>query len=132
VRIKKSQTVMTHRAQLARLLSAGEKQPGRRYGPRPALVGHQRTLEPLTNDRREANYRAQTGRIRRQPTRQDDVSGAPQAYARLMGLTPRQRRRSWHKELSAARVLEERELARRVDAELAALPQQRERKEVQA
>lgn len=54
---------------------------------------------PMSADRREANYRRQTGRVR-VPVARGFLSEAafrPQAYAEVMGLTPRQRRRSWKK-----------------------------------
>lgn len=72
------------------------KQPGRRYGPPPAArpAGQAAVTTPAA---REAAYRHQTGRrLTLVPSGYLNLT-TPQAYARLNGLTPRQRRRSWHK-----------------------------------
>ena len=116
---RKAQTVMTHKVQLATLLTkTGGKQPGRRFGPPVTNSWPMPGVAPTGTDRREAIYRAQTGRIRRPMTSRMDAATSPKAYALLMGLTPKQRRRAWHKELTAARILGDRELARKADAAL--------------
>lgn len=116
MRLKKSTTTMSGVCQMATVLSQGEKQPGRKFGPRPALPGHQRTLEPLSTAQREHNYRDQTGRRERPAPVFRLLPGWAKTYAVLQGLTPRQRRRSWHKELSAARRVADRSLASKDEA----------------
>lgn len=100
--MKAVENPMPRQVAIAYLMTGTAKQSGRKYGPRPLATRAQRTLEPLTNDAREAAYRRQSGR-RVRPADPRAHLGAPQEYARMAGLTPRQRRRSWHKELTAAR-----------------------------
>lgn len=53
--------------------------------------------DPMEPDRREAGYRAQTGRRTAAVDPWYRSMVTPAAYADLFGLTPRQRRRSWQK-----------------------------------
>lgn len=81
-----------------------QPQSGRRYGPR-RITGPDRQPAPVTTEAREAAYRRQTGRRARplllQGTPECWGTG-PHTYALAHGLTPRQRRRVWHKSLGAA------------------------------
>lgn len=102
---RKSQTVMTHRVQLAALRSrTGGKQPGRKYGPAPKGVPAVES-PGMGARRREDNYRKQTGRTSALGLLPDNslVYVVPRAYAHWAGLTPRQRRRSWKKRDHALR-----------------------------
>lgn len=78
----------------------GAKQPGRTYGPAPAVsVTRLDRIEPLDQQAREDRYRRQTGRINRCEAEQEaglDYFIASERAA-LLGLTPKQRRRSEHK-----------------------------------
>lgn len=119
--MSKPRTAIGHMTYLVRYYNGRtqhEKQPGRRFGPAPK--GIPAVESPgMGTERREDNYRAQTGRTPVPVARGYLGMATPQSYAYLRGLTPRQRRRSWKKELSNARRIGDRELGRKVDAALA-------------
>lgn len=83
----------------------GSKQPGRRYGPAPAGNGQRADVAPLDQRAREDRYRRQTGRLNLCEAETEPVLDFFPAAgrARLLGLTPKQRRRSekkaWHGDL---------------------------------
>lgn len=74
-------------------------QPGRRYGPSIKGNGERGTTLPLSKFIREANYREQCRRLPPAAIPRGDHPALlnPGAYAHLMRLTFRQRRRVWHK-----------------------------------